>query len=99
MKIIYSAALLTALFAASPAFAGGDQLHYERNRQNYISHERAAQIAVSAVGGGQATDVDFDRSRNKPDHFDVDVRTADGRKHEVEIDAKTGNVLSNRLDD
>ncbi|MBH5329490.1 PepSY domain-containing protein [Eikenella sp. S3360] len=99
MKIIYSSALLAALFAAAPAFADGDQLHYERNRQSYISHERAAQIAVSAVGGGQATEVEFDRSRTKPDHFDVDVRAADGRKHEVEIDAKTGSVLSNRLDD
>ncbi|WP_325313188.1 PepSY domain-containing protein [Kingella oralis] len=56
-------------------------------------------MAVAKVGGGQATEVEFDRSRNKPDHFDVDVRTANGQKYEVEVDAKTGAVLSSQLDD
>ena len=51
------------------------------------------------VGGGQATEVEFDRSRNKPDHFDVDVRTANGQKYEVEVNAKTGAVISSKLDD
>lgn len=96
-KPISSLALLAALFT-TPAFADGDQLHYERNRQSYISYERAAQIAVSKVGGGQVTEIEFDRSRTQPDHFDVDVRLPDGRKYDVEIDARTGNVLSNRLD-
>ena len=51
------------------------------------------------MGGGQATDVEFDRSRNKPDHFDVNVHTANGQKYEVKVDAKTGAVLSSKLDD
>ena len=51
------------------------------------------------MGGGQATEVEVDRSRNKSDHFDVDVRTANGQKYEVEVDAKTGAVLSSQLDD
>ncbi|OAM34407.1 peptidase [Eikenella sp. NML96-A-049] len=96
-KSTLSLTLLAALFTA-PAFADGNQLHYEHNRQSYISYDRAAQIAVSKVGGGQATEVEFDRSRTKPDHFDVDVRLPDGRKYEVEIDAQTGNVLSSHLD-
>ena len=96
-----AAVLLAAAFAAvsAPALADGDYLHYEQNRASYITHEKAAQIAVAKVGGGQATDVEFDRSRNKPDHFDVDVRTANGQKYEVEVDAKTGAVLSSQLDD
>ena len=79
-----AAVLFAALFAAvsAPALAGGDYLHYEQNRASYITHEKAAQIAVAKVGGGQATEVEFDRSRNKPDHFDVDVRTANGQKYE-----------------
>ena len=96
-----AAVLFAALFAAvsTPALADGDSLHYEQNRASYITHEKAAQIAVAKVGGGQATEVEFDRSRNKPDHFDVDVRTANGQKYEVEVDAKTGAVLSSHLDD
>ena len=99
------AVLLATAFTvvATPALAGGDYLHYEQNRASYITHEKAAQIAVAKVGGGQATEVEFDRSRNKPDHFDVDVdvdvRTANGQKYEVEVDAKTGAVLSSHLDD
>ena len=96
-----AAVLFAALFAAvsTPALAGGDYLHYEQNRARYITHEKAAQIAVAKVGSGQATEVEFDRSRNKPDHFDVDVRTANGQKYEVEVDAKTGAVSSSRQDD
>ena len=96
-----AAVLFAALFAAvsAPALAGGDYLHYEQNRASYITHEKAAQIAVAKVGGGQATDVEFDRSRNKPDHFDVDVRTVNGQKYEVEVNAKTGAVISSKLDD
>ena len=96
-----AAVLLAAAFAAvsAPALADGDYLHYEQNRARYITHEKAAQIAVAKVGSGQATDVEFERSHHKPDHFDVDVRTANGQKYEVEVDAKTGAVLSSHLDD
>ncbi len=96
-----AAVIFAAAFAAisAPALADGDYLHYEKNRASYITHEKAAQIAVAKVGGGQATNVEFDRSRNKPDHFDVDVRMANGQKYEVKVDAKTGAVLSSHLDD
>nr|WP_314488279.1 PepSY domain-containing protein [uncultured Kingella sp.] len=96
-----AAVIFAAVFAtiSAPALADGDYLHYEKNRASYITHEKAAQIAVAKVGGGQATDVEFDRSRNKPDHFDVDVRMANGQKYEVKVDAKTGAVLSSHLDD
>ena len=96
-----AAVLFAAAFASfsAPALADGDYLHYEKNRASYITYEKAAQIAIAKVGGRQATDVEFDRSRNKPDHFDVDVRTANGQKYEVKVDAKTGAVLSSKLDD
>ena len=98
-----TAVLFAAAFAAvsAPALADGDDLHYEKNRSSssYISHEKAAQIAVAKVGGGQATDVEFDHSRTKPDHFDVEVRLPNGQEYEVEVNAKTGAVMSSRLDD
>ena len=48
--------LATAFTAVSaPALADGDSLHYEQNRASYITHEKAAQIAVAKVGSGQAT--------------------------------------------
>ena len=49
-----TAVLFVAAFAAvsAPALADGDYLHYEKNRSSYISHEKAAQIAVAKVGGG-----------------------------------------------
>ena len=54
---------------------------------------------MAKVGGGQATDVEFDHSRTKPDHFDVEVRLPNGQEYEVEVNAKTGAVMSSRLDD
>ena len=95
------AILLATAFTvvATPALADGDYRHYEQNRAQYITHEKSAQIAVAKVGSGQAPEVEFDRSRSKPDYFDVDVRTANGQKYEVEVDAKTGAVSSSRQDD
>ena len=89
----------TLIAAALPASAGADRQYYEHNRGNYITREKAAQIASNKVGGGTAVEVEFDRSRSKPDHFDVEIRKADGRKYDVEVNARTGEVLSSRLDD
>ena len=89
----------TLIAAALPASAGSDRQYYEHNRGNYITRETAAQFASHKVGGGIAVDVDFDTTRSKPDHFDVEIRKADGRQYEVEVHARTGEVLSSRLDD
>ena len=85
-----------ALFAAAatlatPALAGEDERYYEQNRSQYISHERAAQIAAEHVGG-RAGEVDFEYSRLRGAYFEVEVHTSNG-EHEVDIDAKTGRVL------
>lgn len=97
IKAVLFAAVFSGLSA--PALADGDHLHYEQNRAKYITHEKAAKIAVAHVGGGEAVEVEFDRSRYKPDHFDVEVRAKDFRKYDVEVDAKTGKVISSKLDD
>lgn len=91
-------ALALAAGFSAPAFAGDDYRYYEKNRSQFISHERAAEIAQEAVGGGRAIDVEFDRDFSG-DHFEVEVIAADGRDYDVVIDAKSGKVLSKRIDD
>ena len=51
------------------------------------------------VGGGLVKDVEFDRSRMGPDHFDVEVVTANGVEYDVKVDAKTGQILRSKIDD
>ena len=93
------AACLALCAVATPALADGDALYYEQNRQNYISHKQAAKAAQAHVGGGQVKDVEFDRSRMGPDHFDVEVVTTNGVEYDVKVDAKTGQILRSKIDD
>ena len=97
-KILTLAALAAAItFATAPARADDDQRYYEQHRSDFITFDKAAEIADQAVSG-TVTEVEFDHDFNS-DHFDVDVRGKDGNKYEVKIDAKTGKVLSQRIDD
>lgn len=88
----------TFVFASAPARADDDDAYYARHRKQYISQERAAQIARQAVKGGRVTGVEFDHDR-RDDHFDVEVRTADGREYDVKIDARSGKVRYVKRDD
>lgn len=94
-KILLS--LTLAAGVSAPALADDDYRYYEQNRSQFISHERAAEIANEAVGGGRVTDVEFDRDYSG-DHFEVEVIGKDGREYDVIIDAKSGKVLSKRID-
>lgn len=91
-------ALALAVGFTAPALADDDYRYYEQNRSQFISHDRAAEIASEAVGGGRVTDVEFDRDYHG-DHFEVEVIGNDGREHDVTVDAKSGKVLSKRVDD
>mgnify|MGYP000895835683 CR=1 FL=1 len=98
-KTLFAALSAGSLLALSaPAFADNDQWHYEKNRSQYISFDKAAEIAAQAVKNGRVKDVEFDKDW-KGDHFDVEVFDENGQEYEVIIDAKTGKVLSNRRDD
>ena len=98
-KTLFAALSAGSLLALSaPAFADNDQWHYEKNRSQYISFDKAAEIAAQAVKKGRVKDVEFDKDW-KGDHFDVEVFDENGQEYEVIIDAKTGKVLSNRRDD
>lgn len=87
---------------ASPALADDwhddDEIHYEQNRQNYISHEQAAQAAQAKIGAGaHVTDVEFEKKYNGA-FFDVEVVNAKGQEFDVRVDAKTGKIIYAKRD-
>ena len=97
-KILPFAAIAAAFaLATAPARADDDQWYYEQHRSDFITFDKAAEAATQAVPG-TVTDVDFEHDWNG-DHFEVDVRSKDGNKYEIVIDAKSGKVLSQRIDD
>lgn len=95
-KFLLAACFAAGLFGA--AHADDDQRYYERHRSQFISYEKAAAIVARAVKGGVVLELEFDHDR-RGDHFDAEVRAANGRKYEIKIDARSGKILSKRLDD
>ncbi|MEU6020591.1 PepSY domain-containing protein [Micromonospora sp. NPDC047134] len=59
--------------------------------QDAVSAERAGEIALAKVGGGQITEVDRDQEDNRP-VWEVEIVNGD-IEHEIEIDRETGEVL------
>lgn len=67
------------------------------NLDGLISIDEASQIALTAIGSGEATDFDLDKELNLT-YWAVTVQ--DGNKeHEVKIDAQTKDILETELDD
>lgn len=58
-----------------------------------ISAQKASNVASKHVGGGTVTDVDY-----KGHYYEVDVRKANGQKHEVKVNAQNGKVIFSKLD-
>lgn len=57
---------------------------------------RAAEAAIAHVGGGEITEVEVEDEGTSL--YEVEVRTADGREHEVELD-RAFNVVDYEVDD
>lgn len=96
------AALMTAtlMAVAAPAMADDDDHHYRQNSSQYITHEQASKAAIQAVGGGHAKKVDFEyKSSQDLAYFEVDVIQTNGTEYDVKVHAKTGNILSKKIDD
>lgn len=92
-------ALLAALIAVSAsAFADGDLRHYEANKAQYISYEKVGEVAAAKVGG-TVEKVDFEYSKRRGAHFEVNVAGKDGKDYDVKVNAKTGEVISSEIDD
>ncbi|MDO4643279.1 MAG: PepSY domain-containing protein [Cardiobacteriaceae bacterium] len=96
--IISSAVIAVCTFITIPTFADDDHQYYKQHQDQYISYEKAREIASTAVSSGNVHDLEFDHDSDG-DHFDAEVRDANGHKYEVKIDAKSGKILSSQLDD
>lgn len=70
-----------------------------RRRMNEAELDfRAAVPAITEVVAGRITELDLDSERGKT-AWEADVIDGDGVKHEVSIDAASGDVLSHETDD
>ncbi|MBQ5429060.1 MAG: PepSY domain-containing protein [Neisseriaceae bacterium] len=79
-----------------------DDRNFEQHHQNYISLEKAANIALKAFENkyktkGFVEDVDFEH-KFSGDFYDVEIEDTRGRDYEARIDAKTGKVVWLRRD-
>ena len=105
MKYIIIALLLAGAVTA-PVQADGwdrDERYYQQHRQQFISYEKAAQIALAAFEAkyqkkGVVDDVDFEHKFGG-DYFEVEIKDETGLEYEVRLDARTGKVIYIKLDD
>lgn len=96
IRVIFAAALLAV---SAPVLAENDDRIYEQNRSQYITHEKARDLAIEAVGGGEVAygDVDFEYSRKHGAYFEVEVMK-DAVEYDVKVDAKSGKILHKAQD-
>ena len=71
--------------------------HFEQNNQHFISHQRAAEIALNAFQNkyhkkGFVEDVDFEH-KFSGNYYEVEIEDERGRDYEVRLDAQTGKVV------
>lgn len=94
------AALLASAFmiAAAPAMADSDDYYLQQNPGKYITHDAAANAALKKFPGAFIKEVDFDMSRHRGAHYDVELITKGGQEYNVVVDAKNGRILSSRID-
>lgn len=92
--------LTAALLAISVPALADDEHMYQQNRDQYISHEKARDIAIEAVGGGTVEygNVDFEYNQKRGAYFEVEVLGKDGKEYDVKVDAKTGKILHKQQD-
>ncbi|PIC84309.1 peptidase [Sporosarcina sp. P1] len=70
--------------------------HWQHPQYRRISMEQANEIALQRVRGEVVkSELEFDDGMLI---YEVDIRTAEGHKYEVKIDAVTGEVLKVKLD-
>lgn len=70
--------------------------HWQHPQYRRISMEQANEIAVRQVPGNVVkSELDFDDGIVI---YEIDIRTAEGHKYDVKVDAVTGEVLKVKLD-
>lgn len=98
VNVIYATLLASmGMAVAMPAWAVDDDLYYQQHKQQFITHDKAAEIAINTVPDGIVEEVEFEKKRNG-EFFDVELRDAQGQEYQVRIDAKSGKVIYSRRD-
>lgn len=97
-KLVSALALSTVALTTAPMVMADDDYIYQQNKAQYISHEKAAQIAKAQVKDSQVKNVEFDYESYHGATFDVELFTGQGIEYDVKVDAKTGKVLKVKRD-
>lgn len=96
MKAVLLATLMGLGMASTVAMADDDHAERQAQQAAKVSYDAAKNYAVRAVGGGSATDIDFELKRGRS-YYEVEVMHGQD-DYEVKIDANTGAVISKKLD-
>lgn len=69
-----------------------DRRIYQQNKAQYISKQKAIQIAKNRVKNSQVKKAKFDHD-NGVATYKVELRTKSGVEYDVKINAKTGKII------
>lgn len=92
------AAVVTGAVLSTNLWADSDDAKDSAAHQNAkISLSEAIHIAEQATGG-KSTEAEFEMEHGKA-IYEVEIRMADNREIEVEIDAQSGSILKQEAED
>lgn len=98
IKTLSIAAVGLTVFAGSASAGVSDRAYYEQNKASLISQDKASAIATAHIKNSTVIKTDFEYDDGVA-YYEVKVKDAQGSRHEVVVDAKTGQVLDSELDD
>src|SRR4051794_37922174 len=87
--------LIAALGAAPAVLASKTPTQAELQKEAKISMEKAREIALKQVPGGKIESAELEREHGKL-IYSFDIKTAKPGVTEVNVDAKTGKVISSK---
>lgn len=99
-KVLSTLLASVILIGGASAYASNDSDKQAAFEQATVSAMQAVQTATAKVAG-KATDVDF-KFKNGSSIYKVDViqdNQGNGEKHEIVVDAKTGEILADNVKD
>lgn len=88
--------MATTIITPMSAFADDDYAKQQTQQVAKVSYDKAQAIAISAVGGGVVTDIDFELKLGRA-YYEVEV-VHNNTEYDLKIDANTGKVISKKID-
>ena len=96
-RLVLSAFALLLASGAASADIGFTQAEALRSSGEALPQARVVDI-VNTVRAGEITELELERNRNRL-VYEVEISDAQGQEWDLELDAKTGTVLSEQQDD